>query len=166
MIRGRIARFALALFLLAGPLLGRLFLSGGGRRAQAVASAPIALVVDPGAPNPFGLYLGEILRAEGWAAHDVISLSSISPSLLQPYPVVLLAEVPLNGTQAGILRDYVENRWSAGNPHHGPDERRAQRGASGAARGFVAAQPHPGSLHSPMHEHAMGSLGSGPPFPA
>lgn len=106
--RGRTARSALALVLLAGPFLARLFLSGGNR-AQAVAPAPIALVVDPGAPNPFGLYLGEILRAEGWTPYDVIPLSSISPSLLQPYAIVLLAEVPLDATQAGILRDYVGN---------------------------------------------------------
>ncbi len=80
-------------------------------RAQSGGGIRLALLTDPGAPNPFGPYLAEILRAEGWAAYDVISPSSLSPDLLQMYPVLLMAEIPLNATQAGILRDYV---WNGG----------------------------------------------------
>ncbi|MBZ0289759.1 MAG: hypothetical protein K8I30_19205, partial [Anaerolineae bacterium] len=86
----------------------------GGGFAQSVSaqasSHPILVVYNDGAPNKFGRYLGEILRAEGLNSYDMTALSSLtSSSQLAGYRVVILAETPLNSTQAGYFSTYVNN---------------------------------------------------------
>lgn len=77
--------------------------------AQSSTSIRIGVVWDPLSPNPFGAYLPEILRAEGWMAYEVRTLAEVSLPILQRYPVVLLAEIPLTPEQATVFRSYVEN---------------------------------------------------------
>jgi hypothetical protein len=47
-----------------------MFLGAPTLPASAASTAPILLIVSSAAPNPFGAYLGEILRAEGLNAFD------------------------------------------------------------------------------------------------
>jgi hypothetical protein len=72
-------------------------------------TAPILLITSTSAPNHFGSYLGEILHAEGFAAFDQHDIATITGAMLQPYPVVLLAEMPLTSAQATLLTSYVAN---------------------------------------------------------
>jgi hypothetical protein len=75
--------------------------------AQA-SSHPILLVHNPASANPFGLYLGEILRAEGLNSFDVKTLDDITAaSVLTPYKVVILAETALTGAQEGYFTTYA-----------------------------------------------------------
>jgi uncharacterized repeat protein (TIGR01451 family) len=70
-------------------------------------SAPVLLVTNGSYPaNPFGAYLGEILRAEGLNEFDQADLSSLTPSLLAQYPVVILAETTLTAAQASLFTSY------------------------------------------------------------
>jgi hypothetical protein len=91
-----------ALILVAGgsPFAGRPAAAVGG-------AAPILLVVNDSAPNPFGRYIGEILRAEGFNAHDVMQLGSITSADLTEHGVVILAETPLTPAQALLFTNYV-----------------------------------------------------------
>src|SRR6266542_85817 len=75
------------------------YLLGGNptpTHAQA-ASHPILVVYNDSAPNKFGRYLGEILRAEGLNSYDMASLGSVNATQLASYRVVVLAETPLTG---------------------------------------------------------------------
>ncbi|HXF70776.1 MAG TPA: hypothetical protein VNK89_13325 [Thermoflexus sp.] len=78
-------------------------------QAQSPTAVRIGVIWDPLAPNPFGSYLPEILKTEGWMAYEVWRLSEVSPDILQRYPVILLAEAPLTLEQATLFRSYVEN---------------------------------------------------------
>mgnify|MGYP000897045375 CR=1 FL=1 len=70
--------------------------------------APILLIVNGGyAANPFGGYLGEILRAEGLNAYTTVDLSALTAGELAAHSVAVLAETPLTGPQATLLADYV-----------------------------------------------------------
>ncbi|HWQ11514.1 MAG TPA: hypothetical protein VNL77_01870, partial [Roseiflexaceae bacterium] len=73
----------------------------------APAPAPILLIVNDAAPNPFGRYLGEILRAEGLPAFDVLPLASLTAADLAAHHLALLAETPLTAAQAALLSSYV-----------------------------------------------------------
>ena len=73
---------------------------------QSVAP-PIVVVVNDTAQAPFGSYLGEILRAEGLNAFDVVSLSTLNQSTLANYPLAVLAETPLTAQQASMFDSYV-----------------------------------------------------------
>ncbi len=57
------------------------------------ASPPQVLVVGS-TGNPFGSYLGEILRAEGLNAFTTIDVAFLSPALLTQFDVVLLGDTP------------------------------------------------------------------------
>src|SRR6266498_276234 len=70
-------------------------------------SLPILLIVNHESPNPFGIYLGEILRAEGINCFHTAELSNIQSGSLEKYAVVVLAETPLSNAQAEIFRGYV-----------------------------------------------------------
>ncbi|WP_376793452.1 hypothetical protein [Thermoflexus sp.] len=78
-------------------------------QAQSPTAVRVGVIWDPLAPNPFGPYLPEILKTEGWMAYEVWRLSEVSPDILQRYPVILLAEAPLTLEQATLFRSYVEN---------------------------------------------------------
>jgi hypothetical protein len=84
-------------------------LLGGSLRSTYAqgASRPILVVYNDSAPNKFGRYLGEILRAEGLNSYDLESLGSVSASQLASYRVVVLGETPLNVTEASLFTNYV-----------------------------------------------------------
>ncbi|MBP7691322.1 MAG: hypothetical protein KA764_05370, partial [Anaerolineales bacterium] len=78
----------------------------------AVQAAPVPvpiMVVINGAysANPFGAYLGEILRAEGLNAFDVVQLSALTAGHLTGHQVTVLAETTLTAGQASLLTSYV-----------------------------------------------------------
>ncbi|HEX9440927.1 MAG TPA: hypothetical protein VF909_14675, partial [Roseiflexaceae bacterium] len=75
--------------------------------SAAAPPAPLLLVTSDGAPNRLGPYLGEILRAEGVMAFDTRDITAVSSAALRPYPVVLLAEMPLTPPAADSLKSYV-----------------------------------------------------------
>jgi chitodextrinase len=57
--------------------------------------------------NPFGLYLAEILRAEGLNEFATIDVSLLSPALLANFGVVVLGQTPLNANQVSMLSSWV-----------------------------------------------------------
>ena len=61
----RVTRFVARLMIVLVPLLGLVWAAEVQRTTAAGPGAPILLVTDTGAANPYGPYLGEILRAEG-----------------------------------------------------------------------------------------------------
>jgi len=65
-----------------------------------MAASPILLLISEGSDNPFGLYLSEILRAEGLNCFQVAALSAVNSAPLDWYDLVVLAEGPLNNSQA------------------------------------------------------------------
>jgi hypothetical protein len=75
--------------------------------ADPTAASPLLLLVNELADNPFGLYLAEILRAEGLNCFQVAHLSALGGAPLDGYDLVLLAEGPLNQQQAELLEGYV-----------------------------------------------------------
>jgi uncharacterized repeat protein (TIGR01451 family) len=92
------------------PVLGSLFITLAGLHAITHASldpAPILLVVNDAAPSKFGRYLGEILRAEGLNAFDVIDIGAMTPAELAAHRLTVLADTPLNSAQAATLTTYV-----------------------------------------------------------
>ncbi|MCR4405880.1 MAG: hypothetical protein NUW24_03010, partial [Anaerolineae bacterium] len=71
---------------------------------------PILVVVnDSYGVNPFGRYLGEILRAEGLNAYEVIELGSLTAADLAAHDLTILAETSLTSAQANLLTTYVNN---------------------------------------------------------
>jgi len=70
--------------------------------------SPILLVTNVSYnSNPFGQYLGEILRAEGLNEYDQTDLSTITASQMAQYPLVVLAETSLTSAQASLFNNYV-----------------------------------------------------------
>ena len=78
-----------------------------GVRGQGGTPAPVLVVLNSAAPNPFGAYLPEVLRAEGINSLDVVQLSALSAPMLQSAAVVVLAETPLTASQALLFTNYV-----------------------------------------------------------
>jgi hypothetical protein len=74
---------------------------------QSGSGVPILLIVDSSAPNKFGGYLGEILRAEGLNAFDQVELNSVTAAQLAQYDVAILAQTPLSSAQASMFDSYV-----------------------------------------------------------
>jgi fibronectin type 3 domain-containing protein len=70
------------------------------------ASPPPVLLVTSTA-NPYGMYVGEILRNEGLDAFTTLDVSFISPSLLSGFDVVILGDTALNATQVTTLTNWV-----------------------------------------------------------
>ncbi len=69
---------------------------------------PILLVIDHShKANPFGDYLSEILKTEGFMAHEKADLTRIDLTFLQRFPLVLLAEARPDASQREMLRGYV-----------------------------------------------------------
>lgn len=101
-----------ALFLLAaaaiacrggsGPSTGSSYVEPA---SEGTESSPILVLVDDAAANPFGRYLGEILRAEGINGFRVARWSEV-PSL-DEFDTVLLAEQAVDGARAERLRAFV-----------------------------------------------------------
>jgi hypothetical protein len=72
-----------------------------------LVAPPILLIVNSSAANRFGLYLGEILRAEGLNAFDQVELSTLTAVQLAQYDVAVLAQTPLTSAQASMFNTYV-----------------------------------------------------------
>jgi len=79
----------------------------GGVRGQGGTPAQILVVLNDSAPNPFGHYLPEILRAEGINTFDVVQLSALDAPTLGAATLVVLAETPLTAPEATLFIDYV-----------------------------------------------------------
>ncbi len=101
-------------YLFGGPLilLGLLGILFGlpWSASRAAGSSPILIIVDDSyTANPFGRYLGEIMRAEGLNSYNLESLVDMTATLLDGYELVILAEMDLTVGQAGLLTDYLNN---------------------------------------------------------
>ncbi|HEX7796895.1 MAG TPA: hypothetical protein VF456_21180, partial [Vicinamibacterales bacterium] len=77
-----------------------------GVRTQATP-APILIVTNSAASNPFDTYLPEILQAEGLNQFAVKDLGSVQATDLSNATVVILAETPLTAAQANLFSNYV-----------------------------------------------------------
>jgi hypothetical protein len=77
------------------------------RTASAQATTSMLLVLNDTAANPFGKYLGEILRYEGLSAFDTINLADVTAGTLSQYSLVLLAPTALTSAQATLFSDHV-----------------------------------------------------------
>jgi hypothetical protein len=87
-------------------VVAALWLALAGVQAQG-APAPILVVLNSAAPNQYGGYLPEILRAEGLTSFDVVALSSLNAPTLASASLVVLADTPLTAGQASLLTTYV-----------------------------------------------------------
>jgi hypothetical protein len=70
-------------------------------------SVPILILVNQESGNRFGIYLTEILLAEGLNCFHTADLISLQPALLEKYQLVLLTETSLTQPQAETLEAYV-----------------------------------------------------------
>jgi len=70
-------------------------------------AGPLLLLINERAENPFGAYLGEILRAEGLNCFQVAPLSAVDSAALERFHLVLLAEGPLDRAQVELMESYV-----------------------------------------------------------
>lgn len=69
--------------------------------------SPILLLTSEHTTNPFGGYLGEILRAEGINCFHSDKLSSLTSDRLSQHDIVLLAEGSTSNSQTELLENYV-----------------------------------------------------------
>lgn len=72
-----------------------------------VPNQPILLVQNDSGENPFGSYLGEILRAEGINSFSVVKLSELDFDSLREYDVVVFTDGPLSQAQVDGVSSYV-----------------------------------------------------------
>lgn len=70
-------------------------------------NSPILVVINELTNNPFGLYLAEILRAEGLNCFQIAELSTLNNDVLAQFDITLLAEGMLDQTQVELLENYV-----------------------------------------------------------
>jgi hypothetical protein len=75
-------------------------------RAEASTSTML-LITSGSAQNPFGSYLAEILKTEGFRGFEQIDVSVLTSTDLSGYRVVILAEMNLTAVQATALSTYV-----------------------------------------------------------
>lgn len=68
---------------------------------------PILLLLNDLASNPFGQYLGEVMRAEGLNSFSYLQLSDMKDYSLDRFDLILLTEGPLDQSQADLLNDFV-----------------------------------------------------------
>lgn len=74
----------------------------------AAGTSPILIIVNNSySANPFGPYLGEMMRAEGINTYNIEDISVMTTTLLTGYELVILAETDLTISQAALLTDYV-----------------------------------------------------------
>src|SRR6266849_4189814 len=97
---GRRARLASVLFVVVTLLLQLAPPIAQGAPLAAPPTSPVLLVLDSTSPNPFGPYLGEILRAEGLNAFQTEQLANVTPAVLASFPQVILTQTSLSANQA------------------------------------------------------------------
>jgi Domain of unknown function (DUF4082) len=66
---------------------------------------PVLVIINDA--DPFGRYYGEILRAEGLNAYQIVDLASVTATTLASYDVAILSAMPLTDTQTVMLADWV-----------------------------------------------------------
>src|SRR5690348_2879919 len=76
-----------------------------GVRTQSTP-APILIVTNSSASNPFGTYLPEILRAEGLNQFAVKDIGAVQATDLSNPTVVVLAETSLTAAQANLFSNF------------------------------------------------------------
>lgn len=103
---------------------------------QPLSPAPVLILFDEQAEDPFGRYLTEILRAEGLTAFTLARTADVTYTDLLPFDVVLLADQPLAAETATMLEDYVVQGGCLIALH--PDPRLASLLGLGAAQEAVA----------------------------
>ena len=72
-----------------------------------VEASPPPILVVGSTGNPFGSYLGEILRSEGLNAFTTIDVAFVSPALLAQFDVVVLGNTALSAAQVTTLTGWV-----------------------------------------------------------
>ena len=70
-------------------------------------SVSILVIVNKDSSNPFGLYLTEILRAEGVNGFHTADLSDVQSGSLEKYDIAILAETSLSAAQAQMFEAFV-----------------------------------------------------------
>ena len=65
------------------------------------------ILVITSSANPFSQYYGEILSAEGLNEYTLTDISSVTPSTLTNYDVVILSDMSLSSSQASMLGSWV-----------------------------------------------------------
>lgn len=74
-------------------------------------AAPVLVLTDGAASNPFGNYLTEILRGEGLLAFEQRDRAALNggalASSLANYQTIVMAEMSLTSAEEGLLRNYV-----------------------------------------------------------
>ncbi len=65
------------------------------------------ILVIASSANPFTRYYAEILRAEGLNAFLAADITTITPTVLSSYDVVILGEMPLSAGQVTMFSDWV-----------------------------------------------------------
>ncbi len=70
-------------------------------------SVPILMLLNRSSKNPFGAYLGEMLRAEGLNCFHMTDVSNAQAHILEKYSVVILAEGTLTTEQVEMVKEYV-----------------------------------------------------------
>jgi hypothetical protein len=75
--------------------------------SRPAAASSILVLINERAGNPFGLYLAEILRAEGLNCFQIGRASELGSAPLEWYDLVLLAEGSLGDGQVALLEGYV-----------------------------------------------------------
>ena len=87
-----------------------LFLSLGSARAQLPTPNQAILVVqDSNSTDPYQNFLPEILTTEGLNGFQTAQLSSVTPSFLSNYDVVVLPHLSLTAAEATMLGSYVNS---------------------------------------------------------
>jgi len=99
-------RHALHRWLIATTALSALVVATLGVSTQG-GPAPILVVVNSASANPYGNYLGEILKAEGLNSYSIVQLSTVTPTTLSSSRLVVLAETTLSASQALMFTNYV-----------------------------------------------------------
>ena len=104
-LRVRAAKLFFLTITLLCLLLG---MSSAARAAADPAQGPGGpiLVLTSGSPT-FGNYYAEILRTEGLNSFAVANISTLTPALLAPYDVVILAKTTLTSAQVTTLTNWV-----------------------------------------------------------
>lgn len=75
--------------------------------SDAAPNQPILIVHNDSGENPFGSYLGEILRAEGINSFSIVKLSELDFDSLREYDIVIFSDGPLSEDQADQVSNYV-----------------------------------------------------------
>ncbi len=74
--------------------------------------ANIGVVLNSGAENPFGGYLKEILKAEGFRDLQTVPLGGLTLKKLRSYKTIVLSDTSLTKSQADMFRRYVSGGGS------------------------------------------------------